>query len=439
MRKILAKSLLVSIIMTSVQWPFGGIDNPVKVRAEVEDTSFEVDDIWIAATESNAIDRELVDDVWTVATESDAIDRELVDDIWTVATESNAMDVELATMSNGSLLDLQMESVNVFEFGDGSKENPYQVSTVEQLDAVRDDLNAYYLQTADIDLSGIEWMPIGLNNGDLPEERFGGTYDGNGFSISNLTITQWNGDTCYGLFKTVNGEVKNLAIDNCLIDLKGTQERIYIGGITAILYEGGKISNCNTSGKIVFDGWDLYYTSVGGIIGADNASGCTECENQIDIDICVNNSGNMSVAVGGIEGSGHTVQDCINRGTINVTGTDYVSCGGIIGSGRRIYNCVNYGDISGRILKWRLIGNTNHCCVGGIGGLLVTYVSCIDSCVNFGNITSLSDSSPNNAAGGILGDNDPRIHVNNCYNVGKEIILMGRNEKDELEYVNYGA
>lgn len=45
-------------------------------------------------------------------------------------------------------------TANIFAGGDGSAENPYQVASAAQLDAVRNDLDAHYIQVADIDLSG---------------------------------------------------------------------------------------------------------------------------------------------------------------------------------------------------------------------------------------------------------------------------------------------
>ena len=62
---------------------------------------------------------------------------------------------------------LPLSAVNGAEFagGDGTKENPYCVSTAEQLNAVRNNLDAYYVQTKDIDLVGFKnWVPIGVGN-----------------------------------------------------------------------------------------------------------------------------------------------------------------------------------------------------------------------------------------------------------------------------------
>ena len=95
--------------------------------------------------------------------------------------------------------------------GAGKKENPYQVSNAKQLDEVRNNLDAYYVQTADIDLSGIDnWEPIGSDEG-----TFSGQYNGNGYEINNLTIVSSN-DHYVGLFGRSSGDalLRNINLKN---------------------------------------------------------------------------------------------------------------------------------------------------------------------------------------------------------------------------------
>lgn len=68
--------------------------------------------------------------------------------------------------------------------GDGTESDPYVIMTPTQLDEVRNDLHAYYVLGADIDLSGYaSWDPIGAF-----KEPFTGTFDGDGHTISNLKV-----------------------------------------------------------------------------------------------------------------------------------------------------------------------------------------------------------------------------------------------------------
>lgn len=94
-----------------------------------------------------------------------------------------------------------LDKMPSFAGGDGTKENPYQVSTPEQLNAVRNDLDAHYIQMNDIDMSGWgNWESIGnaisiwggaIGGSDYKapvytDNYFTGEYDGNNYNISNF-------------------------------------------------------------------------------------------------------------------------------------------------------------------------------------------------------------------------------------------------------------
>ena len=95
-----------------------------------------------------------------------------------------------------------------------------QIATAEDLKAVNDNLSGNYVLTADIDLEGTEWTPIGsfVQMGEEGEEAetpdpdyaFTGTFDGQGYTISNFTINQPE-NWAIGLFGCIaNTEIGNL-------------------------------------------------------------------------------------------------------------------------------------------------------------------------------------------------------------------------------------
>lgn len=99
-----------------------------------------------------------------------------------------------------------------FAGGNGTEASPYQVATAAQLNKVRDHLDKHFIQTADINLGvapwnqGAGWVPIGTYG-----EPFSGTYDGNNYVITNLTIS--NSALSYaGLFGHLSGEAAGVAI-----------------------------------------------------------------------------------------------------------------------------------------------------------------------------------------------------------------------------------
>ena len=67
--------------------------------------------------------------------------------------------------------------------GDGTSPNPYVITSVNQLNEIRNDLDASYILDNDLDLSMVEWSPIGTE-----ENPFTGRFNGNGHIISNLNI-----------------------------------------------------------------------------------------------------------------------------------------------------------------------------------------------------------------------------------------------------------
>ena len=154
------------------------------------------------------------------------------------------------------------EYVIIFAGGDGSEANPYQVATAEQLNSVRYYLDKHFQQTADIDLSsyknGSGWEPIGSNS-----SPFTGTFDGNGNTISNLTINRSTTDYI-GLFGiTDNAEIQNTKLENATIT-----GRHYTGALVG--WNEGTITNSYATGAVSGGAW------VGGLVGYNSSGTITK-------------------------------------------------------------------------------------------------------------------------------------------------------------------
>ena len=118
----------------------------------------------------------------------------------------------------------------------------------------------------DIDLSSYSnWDPIGENNA----SAFNGILDGNGYTISNLTINRPN-EKNVGLFGVIKGsvEIKNLSLEN--IDIYGENS---VGGLAGQNQTNNMaiISNCYSDGPVN----GALFT--GGIVGSNNAGIVTNC------------------------------------------------------------------------------------------------------------------------------------------------------------------
>ena len=158
----------------------------------------------------------------------------------------------------------------------------YSISSAEELvkrATMQNDANittgSEFVLGADIDLSGIEWESIGVG------EVFNGTFDGNGYTISNLSGTK-------GLFgNTENATIKNVILTDCNISGSGT-----IGGLVGNSFKRLTINNCSVYGNISSTG------SAGLIVGHTHSPGSP----IINIENCYS-SGNVSASnAGGIAG-----------------------------------------------------------------------------------------------------------------------------------------
>lgn len=182
--------------------------------------------------------------------------------------------------------------------GDGSKTNPYEIATAEQLAKLARDVNngntpqaflgKYFKLTADIDLKNGIWMPIGkyynYGDGNGANRLFFGKFDGNGHVIKNMHI-QWEGTearSAWGLFSTLQGAsstnlttVTNLIIKDATVEKKpgfdphGPDYKV--GVVAGEIYPNTELSNIIIHGSEITDNDETYElnreTKIGGIAG----------------------------------------------------------------------------------------------------------------------------------------------------------------------------
>lgn len=156
-----------------------------------------------------------------------------------------------------TLVLLTSQSMAQFAGGNGTKANPYQIATASQLNLVRGYLTNHFIQTADIDLAGYNWVPIGDGS-----NWFKGSYNGNGFSIHNLFIDTPGYSNHIGLFgyyrpTTAYDTIQNITLNNVNITAYSN-----IGGIVGFAYYPLNIVNCKVQGHL--NG----VAGVGGILGS---------------------------------------------------------------------------------------------------------------------------------------------------------------------------
>ena len=186
--------------------------------------------------------------------------------------------------------------------------------------------------TADIDLTGKNWTPIGTDY----DNSYKGTFDGGGHTITGLTFT--TNDEYAGLFGWLNraGTVKNVVMEGVQI----TSNQIYGGSIGGVVGSGwGTIENCSVSGSV---SGTVY---VGGVVGAQIGGSITGCSSSATV--------KGTVDVGGVAGqtnSSATLTACYATGnvTIEINPAKNIAGGSLVGmnAGSSLLACYATGNVT---------------------------------------------------------------------------------------------
>ena len=218
--------------------------------------------------------------------------------------------------------------------------------------------------TDNIDLTDIDWTPIGKDD----NKAYTGTFDGNGKTITGLTVT---GSYKYaGLFGDIdeNGTVKNVVLED--VQITSDNSSGYAGGVAGDSW--GTIENCSVSGSVSGT------TFAGGVVGSQWGGSITGCNSSATVkgvifaggiagetnsgasltgcyatgDVTVENDGTNNSHAGGVVGynGGGTLTACYATGSVTGSGSGTIYVGGVTGSNNLGILTACYhakGDVSG--------------------------------------------------------------------------------------------
>ena len=361
-----------------------------------------------------------------------------------------------------------------FAGGTGTAEDPYQIANGAQLAYLANSVNGgetyeekNFVLTANIDLNGLPWTPIANSFSDALlggsyYRVFAGNFDGNGYTISNVSIgsetTPFESDV-FGLFGATEGKISNLNLDT--VSICGIAKIASIGAVVGFAgglvgYSGGSIENCHVTGLTMdmsapsnvyaaaywvgglvgaLDGTQLINEcsvsgsitekagkgSIGGLIGElGKAAKITYSRSNVTVNVKADSRGGADV--GGFIGKGNgktdaetVIRNCYATG--NVTGGAYT--GGFAGGlwGLNIKNCYASGNVSQAAAAMASFVGTD--------ASDSAYYGSITNCFTTGSVTG---SSPFQYAFAEQSSATKRSEITNCYFAVENLGIKNQNE-----------
>ena len=377
-----------------------------------------------------------------------------------------------------------------FAGGTGTAEDPYQIANGAQLAYLASSVNngetyeeKNFVLTANIDLNGLPWTPIANSFSDAllggsDYRVFAGNFDGNGYTISNVSIgsetTPFESDV-FGLFGATEGKISNLNLDT--VSIHGITKIASIGAVVGFAgglvgYSGGSIENCHVTGLTMdMSAPSNVYAAaywVGGLVGALDG---TQLINECSVSGSITEKAGRG-SIGGLIGElGEEAKITYSRSnvTVNVKADYYggADVGGFIGKGNGnknaetvIRNCYATGNVTGGTYAGGFAGslwglNIKNCYASGnvsqASAAMASFVG-TDAAAGYayGSITNcfttgiVTGSSPSLYAFAMQ-DATERSEITNCYFAVENLGIKNQNEsatekpQDEMKNEAFAA
>lgn len=303
-------------------------------------------------------------------------------------------------------------AASAFDGGSGTKADPYQIATAEQLALLAADVNSgaggkthtkeYFKLTADIDLSAHVWTPLGYEtyaSGGGDAKAFQGYFDGNGKKITGLYVDERTGNSwgknrsagLFGVIASIGSEepiIQNLTVENGMVfagDGDANSDEWYGAGLligrinTMYGTDYSVIKNCTVSGTVSST------KNAAGLVGDSNYIHFENCT----ADVKVNGYSTAGGFVGNAFASEFT--DCVAKGDVTSYGWCTGGFAGVLYWDTTVKHCTAFGNVEAG--DWR---------IGGFAGFAQTNVTIANS-IAAGDVKSnLSNWDPK--AGGFLGE-----------------------------------
>ena len=307
--------------------------------------------------------------------------------------------------------------------GKGTEAEPFVLKTAEHLAWFRDYVNEGHPSACakiaddvkEIDMSTIchkadtekqvaelSWTPIG-NFGN----KYQGTFDGNGKTISNLYINATSDNT--GFFGYAEkGSIKNITFNNAKVNSSGDYTGILAGDAGYCMIENIKtLANCSVIGK----------GRVGGIAGYALGN-ISNCENHA----MVNGTSTVGGIIGCYRSSANSITSCANYGAVTGTNSQVGGMVGFLASGT-IQNSANYGNIMGTYSVGNLIGYADKCNLNNVLG--TGNVTATSNTKRVGLLVGFINRSSSTASGILAYNSSTKLTINETEQTGEAVKAIG--------------
>ena len=396
-----------------------------------------------------------------------------------------------AVMAEESVAAWDGSIATAFAGGSGTGNDPYQIADGAQLAYLANSVNGgesyadtYFVLTANIDLGNKDWTPIANSFSDAllggsNYRVFAGNFDGNGYTISNVSIgseaAPLEADV-FGFFGATEGKISNLNLNT--VSIHGIAKVASIGAVVGFAgglvgSSGGSIENCHVTGLTMdMSAPSNVYAAaywVGGLVGAlDGTQFINECSVSGGI---TEKAGKGSI--GGLIGElGKAAKITYSRSnvTVNVKADSHggADVGGFIGKGNGktdaetvIRNCYATGNVTGGAYTGGFAGglwglNIKNCYASGnVSQAAVAMASFVGTDASdpnyYGSITncfttgSVTGSSPFQYAFAEQSSATKRSKITNCYFAVGNLGIKNQNEsatemsQDEMKNEAFAA
>ena len=234
--------------------------------------------------------------------------------------------------------------------GTGTKNDPYNIYNTADLLKMSELLvpgtKIYFRLKADIDMTGIDWVPLNFAS---PYENLI-DFDGNGHTISNFTSTFANYPSFFGV---LYGSCHDVTFTNAVIESA-------VGGATGIIasYCGttnmpGEAHRVHVQGRVTSPGGNKNGT--GGLFGRIWGANITACSADVEIE-----SGEDYVGgIFGYDTGASTVSDCWTKGRVKAGSKVGGIGGGFIKADSEMYNCFSLMTVEGSFQYAGILGHAN--------------------------------------------------------------------------------